>query len=124
MSKFPKKQKLCNKKSIERLFSNSNTFFENPFRIIWKYEQNKDAVAIKSIIVIPQKRLNLAVERNVVKRRIKESYRLHKYSLECYLNEIHKKISIGIIYQQEKILDFTYLDEKIKLILKRLKEEL
>lgn len=124
MFEFPKKQKLCNEKAIKKMFSNGKSFVVNPFRLVWIKEERNDDVVIKSILVAPKKKLNLAVDRNLVKRRLKEAYRLHKVDLESYLKSKNIQLSVAIIYQQEEILPFKVIEEKIKLILSRLKEEI
>ena len=124
MFKFPKKQKLCGEKVIERLFANGKSISEKPFRAIWNYEKNNDQVFVKSLIVVSKKRLKLAVDRNVVKRRIKEAYRLQKKQLECFLEGTNQQLNLAIIYQQEEILDYKTLEEKINLLLSRLIKEL
>ena len=124
MFKFPKKQKLCGEKVIERLFANGKSISEKPFRAIWNFEKNNDQVFVKSLIVVSKKRLKLAVERNVVKRRIKEAYRLQKKKLECFLESTKQQLNLAIIYQEEEILDYKTLEEKINLLLSRLIKEL
>ena len=124
MFKFPKKQKLCGEKVIERLFANGKSISEKPFRAIWNFEKNNDQVCVKSLIVVSKKRLKLAVDRNVVKRRLKEAYRLQKKQLECFLEGTNQQLNLAIIYQQEEILDYKTLEEKINLLLSRLIKEL
>ena len=124
MFKFPKKQKLCGEKVIERLFANGKSISEKPFRAIWNFEKNNDQVFVKSLIVVSKKRLKLAVDRNVVKRRIKEAYRLQKKQLECFLESTNQQLNLAIIYQEEEILDYKTLEEKINLLLSRLIKEL
>ena len=124
MFQFPKKQKLCGEKVIERLFANGKSISEKPFRAIWNFEKNNDQVFVKSLIVVPKKRLKLAVDRNVLKRRIKEAYRLQKKQLECFLEGTNQQLNLAIIYQQEEILDYKTLEEKINLLLSRLIKEL
>jgi ribonuclease P protein component len=79
---------------------------------------------VKSLIVVSKKRLKLAVDRNIIKRRIKEAYRLQKKQLEFFLERNNRQLNLAIIYQQEEILDYKVLEEKIDLLLSRLIKEL
>lgn len=124
MFHFPKNQKLCNEKAIERLFENGKSLAEKPFRIIYNIDNNSDDIFLKSLIVIPKKRVRLASDRNVIKRRVKEAYRLQKSELEKYLKSNNQQLNLAIIYQKHEILDYKLIEVKIKLLLSRLKEEL
>ena len=124
MFEFPKKQKLCNETAIKEMFSNGNSFVIHTIRLVWKEQVNSDDVAIKSIIVVPKKQLKLAADRNIVRRRMKEAYRLNKSAIESFLVDKNKQLNIAIIYQNEKILSYKVIEEKIKLILGRLREEI
>ena len=124
MFEFPKNQKLCNDKSIERLFENGKSLTEKPFRIIYNIDNNNEDVFLKALIVVPKKRVRLASDRNVIKRRVKEAYRLQKSELEKYLKSNNHQLNLAIIYQKHEILDYKLIEVKIKLLLSRLKEEL
>ena len=124
MFEFPKNQKLCNEKSIARLFENGNSVSEKPFRIIYNIDNNNEDVFLKALIVVPKKRVRLASDRNVIKRRVKEAYRLQKSELEQYLKSNNHQLNLAIIYQKHEIADYKLIDEKIKLLFRRLKEEL
>ena len=124
MFHFPKNQKLCNEKAIERLFENGKSLTEKPFRIIYNIDNNNEDVFLKALIVVPKKRVRLASDRNVIKRRVKEAYRLQKSELEKYLKSNNHQLNLAIIYQKHEILDYKLIEVKIKLILDRLKEEL
>lgn len=124
MFKFPKSQKICNEKSIERLFENGRSISEKPFRIIYNIANNNEDIFLKALIVVPKKRVRLSADRNVIKRRVKEAYRLQKSELEKYLKSNNDQLNLAIIYQKHEILDYKLIEEKIKLLLSRLKEEL
>ena len=124
MFHFPKNQKLCNEKAIERLFENGKSLTEKPFRIIYNIDNNNEDVFLKALIVVPKKRVRLASDRNVIKRRVKEAYRLQKSEFEKYLKSNNHQLNLAIIYQKHEILDYKLIEVKIKLLLSRLKEEL
>ena len=124
MFHFPKNQKLCNEKAIERLFENGKSLTEKPFRIIYNIDNNNEDVFLKALIVVPKKRVRLASDRNLIKRRVKEAYRLQKSELEKYLKSKNHQLNLAIIYQKYEILDYKLIEVKIKLLLSRLKEEL
>ena len=124
MFEFPKKQKLCSETVIKEMFSNGKSFTTSALRLVWKVDDNQDEVAVKSIIVVPKKKIRLAVKRNIISRRMKEAYRLHKIEFENMLKNTELQFSIAIIYQKGKILPFKTLEEEIKLILERLSKEI
>ena len=124
MFKFPKKQKLCSETVIQEMFSNGKSIKTSAVRLVWKVSNNEDEVTIKSIIVVPKKKIRLAVKRNIINRRMNEAYRLHKIELENILKVKKLQLSVAIIYQKEKIFPYKILKEEIKLILERLSKEI
>ena len=124
MFEFPKKQKLCSETVIKEMFSSGKSFATSGLRLVWKVDNNKDGVAVKSIIVVPKKKIRLAVKRNIIRRRLKEAYRLNKIELENMLKNKQLQLSIAVIYQKGKILPYKTVEEEIKLILERLSKEI
>ena len=124
MFKFPKKQKLCNETVIAEMFSNGQSFTTSIVRLVWIKDNNEDKVPVKSIIVVPKKKIRLAVKRNIIRRRMKEVYRLHKIELENMLKVKSFQLNIAIIYQAEKIYSYKIVEDEIKLIFERLRKEL
>ena len=72
------------------------------------------------LISISKKKIKKAVQRNQLKRRIKESYRLNKHSLQAKGD----LALIGLIYVGSDLMGFRDLDEKVKLILIKLQTTL
>ena len=123
MFQFPKNQKLCSSKTIEKLFQTGKSTSEKPFRAVWNLDGNNGSY-LKVLIIVSKKRLKLATERNIIKRRVKEAYRLQKKELELFLKTSNKRLNLAIIYQEEKILNYKLLEQKITLLLNHLIKEL
>tara|TARA_B100000965_G_C18967782_1_gene488335 strand:- start:123 stop:497 length:375 start_codon:yes stop_codon:yes gene_type:complete len=124
MVQFPKKEKLCSKKEIESLFANGQSILEPPFRIIWNFEKNNENVFLKCLIIVSKKKIKLAVDRNLLKRRIREAYRVNKKKLESFLENSNRRLNLAIIYQKEFFCDSKTLEQKINLLLTNLIDEL
>lgn len=124
MFEFSKRQKLCNEKVIKELFFSGKSFTTSSVRLVWKEVNNDGEVPVKSIIVVPKKKIRLAVKRNIIRRRMMEAYRLHKIEFENILKGINLQLNVAIIYQKEKIVPYKIIEEEIKLILKRLGKEI
>ena len=78
MYSFKKEERLCNVKLIEKLFTDGSSFLVYPFRIIWLSEVANSVHPVQVLISVPKKRFKRAVDRNLLKRRIRELYRIHK----------------------------------------------
>ena len=78
---FRKAEKLCNQKEIDRIFSEGKSLSVSPFRLLYVETEAREQPAVKVLIAVPKKKLRLAVQRNRMKRLIREAYRLSKHNL-------------------------------------------
>ncbi len=122
--KFSKKEKLKSQKEIELLFKQGKSINQFPIRLIYKVKAEKNNISINFGVSVPKKKIKLAVNRNLIKRRIREAYRLNNYDLKTKLLESEKEINMMMIYSSEQILSFKEIEEKIKVILSRLRDVL
>tara|TARA_Y100000766_G_scaffold231608_1_gene205715 strand:- start:183 stop:554 length:372 start_codon:yes stop_codon:yes gene_type:complete len=118
MFSFYKQERLNNKKRINKLFSSGKFFFQEPFQIYW-LETKQEKSIIELLVSVPKKNIKLAVNRNIIKRMVKEAYRLNKKALYEQVNREKKSFSVAIIYMNNKIPSYFYVEKKIKLILER-----
>ena len=119
MNTLPKKERLNSKIKIEKLFNSKNSFVQNEFKVYWDVLPSEDT-NISVLISVPKKNVHLATNRNKIKRIIRECYRTNKN----ILIENKQDLTIAIVYLSSEIPEFRLLEEKIKLVLQRLKQEL
>jgi len=74
---FKKEERLCAKRSIDDLFTNGSSFVLYPFRIVYRLTPLEGAPT-QMLVSVPKRRFPRAVDRNLLKRRIRECYRLNK----------------------------------------------
>jgi ribonuclease P protein component len=122
MLTFKKEERLCSKKSIDFLFANGKSFYLNPFKIKWIYQDCSTNYPAQILIVVPKRYFKKAFERNKIKRQIREAYRLNKSVLYESLKIKDKQIVFAIIYNGKENFSYNLIVEKIILILQRLKQ--
>ncbi|MCT4615914.1 MAG: ribonuclease P protein component [Marinifilaceae bacterium] len=119
--KFSKDERLVSKKDIERLFEEGNSFVKYPFKLVWDYAYSEIKHEAQVGIVVPKRNFKLAVDRNKIKRLIREVYRYHKHkNLYSKLNDVNANIQLFIIYIGKETPDYQYLENKMYSSLKRL----
>ena len=111
---FSKGEKISKKKIIDSLFSSGKKFGVYPFDVRFlNQDENSDAIS-KVLITVSSSKVKSAVKRNLLKRRIKESYRINKNIIS------NKSLMIAFIYISEEIFKFLVINKAIKKILKKL----
>lgn len=124
MYTFIKEERLCNKKLLEKLFRDGSSFLLYPFRIVWLSQSRETAnVPAQVVIGVPKRRFKRAVDRNLLKRRIREVYRLNKSEyLYSFLQEPPAELLLGIHYIGKEIEEYAFIEKKLKLALQQLKQ--
>jgi len=75
---FPKEERLTGEKNIKELFNKGSSFFLFPFKIV-AMGQPVEGTSINQVVIsVSKKNFPRAVDRNLLKRRIREAYRLSK----------------------------------------------
>lgn len=125
---FRKAERLSSKKVIDRLFrkgsSETGSVFSYPFRVLYLRDEGLPtgaAAQLPAILISVSKRnFKRAVDRNLLKRRIREAYRLNK-SLLFEGENPRPPAHIAFVYVAKDILPFDELEKKLKFVLKQVK---
>ncbi len=117
---FPKKEKLCSQKVISELFTSGRSFIRYPFRIVLLTFNEPQEVPAKILISVSKRRFKRANKRNLIKRRIKEAYRLNKHLFIPLLERNNVFTAIAFIYLPTEIKSFGEIEDAMKDTLKDL----
>ncbi|MDQ3536185.1 MAG: ribonuclease P protein component [Bacteroidota bacterium] len=116
---FHKSERLCSKKLIKELFDRGSSFFLYPIKVF--YLPSPQGSSNQVIFSVPKRNIKKAVDRNKIKRRLKESYRSNKMLL-IDTNDEPKFYLIAFIYLGKQILPYKEIDDKLKSSLWRLQK--
>ena len=118
---FPKEERLCSKKLITELFSKGSSFNLYPLRFVFLKAETPAPEFPQVLISVSKKYFKRAVDRNRLKRQIRESYRLNKHKL---LSENGQFLAVlGLIYIGKEKKPYNSIDKKLNAGLLRLVDE-
>ncbi len=120
---FKKNERLTNKKTFEFLFEKGNSFSVFPFKIVWAETGTKSTTSAQLGISVPKRLFARAVDRNTLKRRIRESYRKNKQPLYEILKKKNLTIALMVIYIAKEELPYQEIEKKMIVSLLKLIEK-
>jgi ribonuclease P protein component len=112
---FRKEERLYKEKIIQELFEKGSSFYLYPFKVYFMPNPDQHATTHQVLISVSKKNFKKAVDRNSIKRRIREAYRLNKNLLAG-----PNKLAIAYIYSVKVILPTAQIQERLVKTFKRL----
>lgn len=119
---FPKSEKVVSLKIINALFEKKTpSFFVYPFKISLVFLSNQE-VSSQVLIIVPKRNFKKAVDRNRIKRQIREIYRLNKHLLQNHTALNHLKVAMSIAYISKSALDYDKSNAAFIKVLKQVED--
>lgn len=101
------------------LFENGQTFSVYPLKMVIQDTEAEQAFPAQAMFVAPKRNHKRAHDRNKLKRRMREAYRLQKQALYQDLLQKDKKVRIAFIYTARKIETYTTIQTSLKKLIEK-----
>jgi ribonuclease P protein component len=112
-------EKLKSRKLLNQVFAEGKSLNAFPLKITYTSKDIDGASVAKVGVGVSSRHFKKAVDRNRVKRLIRESYRLQKFSLLEMLPE-KKQLNVFILFVGKELNETSLIPEKMPLILEKL----
>ncbi|HEX7413462.1 MAG TPA: ribonuclease P protein component [Bacteroidia bacterium] len=115
---FKKEERLYGHAALNNVYNKGKRVQTDSIKVIYIEVPTSDKPPCRVVFSVPKRSFKKAVDRNLIKRRMREIYRNHKHLLYNYLNEKEKSIHLYIIYRSRQIISFDELKESLLKALK------
>ena len=106
--RFRKEERLNKEKLIQELFTGGSSFYFFPFKVFVMHNPEGDPPFHQVLFSVSKRNFKRAVERNLIKRRMREAFRRNKDAIPA-----SKKLVIAYIYSAKEILTFAQIQERL-----------
>lgn len=125
LNTFSKEERLCSGTLIEALFSKGNRSISSfPIRLVWMRVPVTDNSRVKILISAPKRHFKYAVDRNRIKRQIREFYRTSSGPLKEALKNSGTALAVAFLFTDNKLWTTEQLTPKLQSVMSRLVDEM
>jgi ribonuclease P protein component len=117
---FNNKEKLKSQKLIESLFAEGQSVMAYPLRLVYKTTTVNGDVLIKTGVSVSKRQFKKAVDRNRIKRLLREAYRLNKHQ---YFNNITTPYAFMILYIGKEKPTFLEVETKMNQLFEKFRSK-
>lgn len=121
--KLGKSYKLCSKTVIQEIFDQKNSVKSFPLLLHYSLADLPTDKKFQITFSVPKRSFKKAVDRNQIKRLMKEVLRKNKYTIEELILQDDKKLALFLIYAGKEMPDYNFLESKIVVLLNRLQDK-
>jgi ribonuclease P protein component len=117
------REKLKSEKELTRLFESGKSFTAYPIKVIYQITGETGNQSVQAAFTVSKRNFKRAVDRNRIKRLMREAYRLNKKNFLEKLKTSKSSARLILIFLDRKLPEFAQVHDKIIIILQRLSED-
>jgi len=122
---YHKKEKLKSRTELQAIFATGKSFSVFPIKVFFIEKNNADvSIPVTAGVGVSSRHFKKAVDRNRIKRLLREAYRLEKQSLHQTVVAQSKSIAIFFLYIDKELPEYTLIREKMKESMEKLRKKL
>lgn len=122
---LPKSERLCHDKVISALFTEGSSSFAPPFRFYWRISEAVEGRPNVSVLFsVPKRQFKRAVKRNLLKRRMREAYRLNKSGFGACAQEKGLRVELALIYTSKEVSEYKNIEHGVRKVLAEITKRL
>ena len=121
---FKKHERLTHRKVIDQLFQEGAALKQYPLMLLALSNPHPTEEALQVVVVVSKRNFKRAVDRNRIKRLMRESWRHHKNALREEIAAAGMHLAVALVFNGKELPEFTEVDAKISELCIRLKEDI
>lgn len=118
---FPLAEHLKSRKAIAALFRDGQTYGVYPLRAFWTFDAGPHrGVPVQTAFSVPKKNYPHAVDRNRIRRQLRETFRLQKHPLYHKFAGQEHTLSLMFLYVSKEPVEYSLIEQSMKRLLKKI----
>lgn len=114
-----KEERLCSQKIIGEMFTSGESFLSYPIKVVFQKTELPGSFAVQAAFTVSKRNFKRAVKRNLLKRRMREAYRLNKPDFYLEIAEKELQIAIMFVYIGKDIIEYPVIEKAMISALKK-----
>lgn len=110
---FSKYEKLKSVVRIDKLFTSGRSFWTYPFCVYYRLHSDVSSSGCQMLVSVGKRYFKHAVDRNRMKRLIREAFRLNRGNLFKIVAESGVCVDIGVVYKSKELLDYSTINSSM-----------
>jgi len=115
-----KEERLCSQKIIGELFASGESFLAYPLKVVFLKTDSSQAYPVQAAFTVSKRNFKQAVKRNLLKRRMREAYRLNKPAFQDELALKNINLAMMFVYVGKDIAEYPAIEKGMKSAFRKL----